>query len=320
MIVSRTKAPLPYSSKLFTITPRRQFITHVESSGDCPRSSPVSTGAAPSSSEARRAPHRKESRVAAPEPRPIVRHRASRRRYRHRTTTIARPYPMAVAVLVSLASVPVLAAVLAGSETLTPASQPRSPGYPVVAETSTAPVVVTGRGAGAASSPSATQPSDTPSPAPAPSSSSSPSPSSSDVPTAGADDRAPGAGVAGTAGSQRRPRGVPTRSRGTGTGSGGGDQGSVPAPAPAPSDPGVGGVNPPKCPSAGSPGQPSDCGSPSGPLPGILPLPRILPIPSPSTGPGLLPGVLTGSSSARQGRIATGLADLLAVNGATGSR
>jgi len=54
--------------------------------------------------------------VSAPEPRTIVRHRSSARRY-----------PIAVAILFMLASLPMLAAVLAGSASLDGNARPRTP-------------------------------------------------------------------------------------------------------------------------------------------------------------------------------------------------
>src|SRR3954454_17733967 len=56
-------------------------------------------------------------RVTAPEPRTIVRHRSN----------AARRYPVAVAMLFLLASVPMLAAVLVGSASLDGKARPRTP-------------------------------------------------------------------------------------------------------------------------------------------------------------------------------------------------
>jgi len=72
--------------------------------------------------------------VSAPEPRTIA---------RHRSTGVARRYPMVVGLLVTLASVPTLAAVLAGSASLTTATKPRTP---FVAGGPQDPVVVPGGG------------------------------------------------------------------------------------------------------------------------------------------------------------------------------
>jgi hypothetical protein len=74
------------------------------------------------------------SAPSAPEPRTIA---------RHRSTGAARRYPMIVGLLVTLASVPTLAAVLAGSASLTTASQPRTP---FVADAPQDSVVVPGVG------------------------------------------------------------------------------------------------------------------------------------------------------------------------------
>src|SRR3954470_20698597 len=56
-------------------------------------------------------------RVTAPEPRTIVRHRSN----------AARRYPIAVAMLFLLASVPMLAAVMVGSASLDGKAKPRTP-------------------------------------------------------------------------------------------------------------------------------------------------------------------------------------------------
>jgi hypothetical protein len=72
--------------------------------------------------------------VSAPEPRTIA---------RHRSTGVARRYPMVVGLLVTLASVPTLAAVLAGSASLTESTRPRTP---FVAGGPQDPVVVPGGG------------------------------------------------------------------------------------------------------------------------------------------------------------------------------
>jgi hypothetical protein len=70
--------------------------------------------------------------VSAPEPRTIVRHRSSARRY-----------PIAVAILFMLASLPMLAAVLAGSASLDSNARPRTP---FIAEAPDGRVVVPGGG------------------------------------------------------------------------------------------------------------------------------------------------------------------------------
>jgi hypothetical protein len=72
--------------------------------------------------------------VSAPEPRTIA---------RHRSTGVARRYPMVVGLLVTLASVPTLAAVLAGSASLTESTRPRTP---FMAGGPQDPVVVPGGG------------------------------------------------------------------------------------------------------------------------------------------------------------------------------
>jgi hypothetical protein len=72
--------------------------------------------------------------VSAREPRTIA---------RHRPTGVARRYPMVVGLLVTLASVPMAAAVLAGSASLTTSSRPRTP---FVAGAPQDPVVVPGGG------------------------------------------------------------------------------------------------------------------------------------------------------------------------------
>ncbi len=70
--------------------------------------------------------------LSAPEPCTVV---------RHRSTGVARRYPVTVAMLFLLASVPVLAAVLAGSASLDTTNRPRSP---FMADAPQGPVVVPG--------------------------------------------------------------------------------------------------------------------------------------------------------------------------------
>ncbi|GII22163.1 hypothetical protein [Planosporangium mesophilum] len=95
--------------------------------------------------------------MSAPEPRPIVRHRITR----HRFPGVGRPYPMVVAVLVTLASVPMLAVVLAGSASLTTTADSRST---VAAEPPHDPVVIPGRGDAGSASPRPPAASPVPSP------------------------------------------------------------------------------------------------------------------------------------------------------------
>jgi hypothetical protein len=181
--------------------------------------------------------------VSAPEPRRIVRHRLSR----HRCPAV-RPYPMAVAVLVTLASAPMLAAVLLGTASLTTTSHPRSP---VVADAPRVPVVVPGR-SGMGTSPT---------PAPVPTSAS----------TAPNVDAEPVAGDAVTVGPQSKLRAGATQA-------GGSDAHTSSRWRRSPSNPG--GSRP--GPSPGNP--PASPGTPSGPLPSVLPnpAPSVPPSPSPS--------------------------------------
>jgi hypothetical protein len=90
--------------------------------------------------------------VSAPEPRTIA---------RHRSTGVARRYPMVVGLLVTLASVPTLAAVLAGSASLTTSTRPRTP---FVAGGPQDPVVVPGGGEATGSSIGIARPQSTPVP------------------------------------------------------------------------------------------------------------------------------------------------------------
>jgi hypothetical protein len=90
--------------------------------------------------------------VSAPEPRTIA---------RHRSTGVARGYPMVVVLLVTLASVPTLAAVLAGSASLTTSTKARTP---FVAGVPQDPVVVPGGGEATGPSAGIARPTSTPVP------------------------------------------------------------------------------------------------------------------------------------------------------------
>ncbi len=90
--------------------------------------------------------------MSAPEPRTIA---------RHRSTGVARRYPMVVGLLVTLASVPTLAAVLAGSASLTESTRPRTP---FVAGGPQDPVVVPGGGEATGPSVGIARPQSTPVP------------------------------------------------------------------------------------------------------------------------------------------------------------
>jgi hypothetical protein len=90
--------------------------------------------------------------VSAPEPRTIA---------RHRSTGVARRYPMVVGLLITLASVPTLAAVLAGSASLNTSTQPRTP---FVAGGPQDPVVIPGGGEATGPSVGIARPQSTPVP------------------------------------------------------------------------------------------------------------------------------------------------------------
>src|SRR5690242_4368157 len=79
----------------------------------------------------------------------------------HRSTGVARRYPMVVGLLVTLASAPTLAAVLAGSASLNTSTQPRTP---FVAGGPQDPVVVPGGGEASGPSVGIARPQSTPVP------------------------------------------------------------------------------------------------------------------------------------------------------------
>jgi hypothetical protein len=147
---------------------------------------------------------------------------------RHRVTGVMRPYPMVVAILVTLASVPMLAVVLAGSATLTPTAQPRSP---VVADVPHGPVVVPGPGRSTTwrVAPSPAAPSQTPTSSPAPTS--EPTPGSTPD---GTQHEVPASEDQVTVRPRSNRRDESAQAAGSGSG-------SAPAPPPsAPSPPGAG--------------------------------------------------------------------------------
>jgi hypothetical protein len=155
--------------------------------------------------------------VSAPEPRPIVRHRAP---------SAVRRYPVAVAGLVTLACAPMVAAVLLGSAAITTSSHPRSPS---VADPSQDPVVVPGHG-GLEASEITDAPGGTP----------TCTPTASPSPTAGGPDAAPVDAVtvrgrsAQSDGSLTHSSVTPQRPVPPPPPSNGGTSGGQPAPAPDP--------------------------------------------------------------------------------------
>ncbi|MGC9666896.1 hypothetical protein ACNTMW_10120 [Planosporangium sp. 12N6] len=208
------------------------------------------------------------------EPRPVARHRM-----RHRFPRVVRPYPVVVSILVTLASVPVFAAVLAGSATLTTTATPRAPiladepqGPPVVVPRRpdvTAPPASPVEADAAASGPVSTTPPATPEPVVTPEVAGDVAPST-DVVTvpprpAPRDGSAP-VGAAGTSPWRRAPQPVAP-------GSGGSEQdresrppaASRPGPAPQPGWTGR----------PGRPGASQQPGTPGGSPPVTPPAPGI---------------------------------------------